>query len=56
MRRAAPITGVAEKAAAGALDHIPVARVVNLRRCLNDLKLLAYGQWEPIWMGNDTIL
>ena len=43
MRRAAPITGVAEKAAAGALDHIPVARVVNLRRCLNDLKTA--GLW-----------
>lgn len=37
-RRAAPITGVAEKAAAGALDQIQVARVVNLVRSLQELK------------------
>lgn len=43
VRRAAPVTGVAEKAAAGALDKIPVARVVNLTRCLQDLK--AAGLW-----------
>ncbi|NMA55756.1 MAG: 23S rRNA (guanosine(2251)-2'-O)-methyltransferase RlmB [Firmicutes bacterium] len=48
LRRAAPITGAAEKAAAGALDHIPVARVTNLRRCLTDLK--AAGLWV---MGAD---
>ncbi|HKM39908.1 MAG TPA: 23S rRNA (guanosine(2251)-2'-O)-methyltransferase RlmB [bacterium] len=42
-RRAAPVTGVTEKAAAGALDQIPVARVTNLRRCLQDLKTA--GLW-----------
>lgn len=38
LRRAAPITGAAEKASAGALDEIPVARVVNLTRSLQELK------------------
>ena len=53
MRRAArlPCSG---KSRCRCVDHIPVARVVNLRRCLNDL---AAGLWAvgPIWMG-DTIL
>lgn len=33
-RRAAPVTPVAEKAAAGALAHLPVVRVTNLVRSL----------------------
>ncbi|MGI6129472.1 MAG: 23S rRNA (guanosine(2251)-2'-O)-methyltransferase RlmB [bacterium] len=42
-RRAAPVTAVAAKAAAGALDHVPVARVVNLARLLGELK--SSGLW-----------
>lgn len=36
-RRSAPVTAVAEKAAAGALAYLPVARVTNLARALQDL-------------------
>jgi 23S rRNA (guanosine2251-2'-O)-methyltransferase len=36
-RRAAPVTAVAEKAAAGALAHLPVVRIGNLVRTLKDL-------------------
>ena len=42
-RRAAPVTGAAVKASAGALVHVPVARVVNLVRALEELK--AAGVW-----------
>jgi len=37
-RRAAGITSSVVKAAAGALEHLPVARVVNLSRALEQLK------------------
>jgi 23S rRNA (guanosine2251-2'-O)-methyltransferase len=37
-RRAAGITDVVAKAAAGALEHLPVARVTNINRSLEDLK------------------
>lgn len=37
-RRAAGITPVVAKAAAGALEHIPVCRVTNLSRTLEELK------------------
>ncbi|MBU6228575.1 MAG: 23S rRNA (guanosine(2251)-2'-O)-methyltransferase RlmB [Cyanobacteria bacterium REEB459] len=37
-RRAAGITSTVAKVAAGALEHLPVARVVNLRRALDTLK------------------
>ncbi len=37
-RRAAPVTASAEKAAAGALAHLPVAQVSNLARALEELK------------------
>jgi 23S rRNA (guanosine2251-2'-O)-methyltransferase len=37
-RRAAPLTQAAMKASAGALLHLPVARVTNLRRTLDALK------------------
>jgi 23S rRNA (guanosine2251-2'-O)-methyltransferase len=37
-RRAAGLTDVAAKAAAGALEHLPVARVTNVNRALEELK------------------
>jgi 23S rRNA (guanosine2251-2'-O)-methyltransferase len=37
-RRAAGLTAAAAKAAAGALEYLPVARVTNLNRTLEDLK------------------
>ena len=37
-RRAAGVTDVVAKAAAGALEHLPVARVVNINRALEELK------------------
>ena len=42
-RRAAPVTGAAVKASAGALVHVPLAPVVNLARALEELK--AAGVW-----------
>jgi 23S rRNA (guanosine2251-2'-O)-methyltransferase len=42
-RRAASLTDVVAKAAAGALEHLPVARVTNVNRTLEDLK--ERGHW-----------
>jgi 23S rRNA (guanosine2251-2'-O)-methyltransferase len=45
-RRAAGLTAVVAKASAGAIDHIPVARVTNVSRLLESLKaarLWIYG-------------
>jgi 23S rRNA (guanosine2251-2'-O)-methyltransferase len=42
-RRAASLTDAAGKAAAGALEYLPVARVTNINRTLEDLK--ARGHW-----------
>jgi 23S rRNA (guanosine2251-2'-O)-methyltransferase len=36
-RRAAGVGPAADKASAGALEHLPVARIVNLQRTLRDL-------------------
>ena len=36
--RAVPVTGVVAKASAGAVEHCPIARVVNLSRTLEELK------------------
>jgi 23S rRNA (guanosine2251-2'-O)-methyltransferase len=41
-RRAAGITPVAAKAAAGALEHLPVCRVTNIARTLEQLKEKSY--------------
>jgi len=41
-RRAAGITDVVAKAAAGALEHLPVARVTNINRSLEELKERGY--------------
>jgi 23S rRNA (guanosine2251-2'-O)-methyltransferase len=43
-RRAAGVTPAGEKAAAGALAHLPVARVTNLVRALGDLA--EHGVWS----------
>jgi 23S rRNA (guanosine2251-2'-O)-methyltransferase len=42
-RRAAGLTSVVAKASAGAIDHIPVARVTNMTRLIESLK--AAGVW-----------
>lgn len=48
-RRAAPVTPVAEKAAAGALAHLPVVRVTNLVRSLAAIAN------RPVWsLGLDA--
>jgi 23S rRNA (guanosine2251-2'-O)-methyltransferase len=41
-RRAAGLTDVVAKAAAGALEHLPVIRVTNINRALDDLKKRDY--------------
>ncbi|WNG58920.1 23S rRNA (guanosine(2251)-2'-O)-methyltransferase RlmB [Archangium gephyra] len=54
--RAVPVTGVVAKASAGAVEHCPIARVVNLSRALEELK--EAGVWiaaadphsnQPLW-------
>jgi 23S rRNA (guanosine2251-2'-O)-methyltransferase len=42
-RRAANVGPTADKASAGALEHLPVARVVNLQRALHDMT--EHGIW-----------
>ncbi len=41
-RRAAGLTDTVAKAAAGALEHLPVVRVTNINRVLEDLKKRGY--------------
>ncbi|MBV9742890.1 MAG: 23S rRNA (guanosine(2251)-2'-O)-methyltransferase RlmB, partial [Acidobacteriia bacterium] len=41
-RRAASLTDVVAKAAAGALEHLPVVRVTNITRSLEELKQKGY--------------
>lgn len=41
-RRAAGLTETVARAAAGALEHLPVARVVNLARAMEELKEAGY--------------
>ena len=42
-RRAAPLSAAVARASAGALEHLPVVRVTNLARTLNQLK--SQGFW-----------
>jgi 23S rRNA (guanosine2251-2'-O)-methyltransferase len=41
-RRAASLTDVVAKAAAGALEHLPISRVTNINRTLEELKEQGY--------------
>jgi 23S rRNA (guanosine2251-2'-O)-methyltransferase len=41
-RRSAPVTPVVHKAAAGALAHLPIVRVTNLVRAIEELKRAGY--------------
>jgi 23S rRNA (guanosine2251-2'-O)-methyltransferase len=41
-RRAAPLTETVERAAAGAIEYLPVARVTNVTQCLEKLKELGF--------------
>ena len=47
--RAAGVTGVVAKASAGAIEHCPIARVVNISRALEDLKK------EGLWVAGATV-
>jgi len=57
-RRAAGLTDTVAKAAAGALEHLPVARVTNINRALEDLKksgFWIYGVDERGDQSYDTV-
>ncbi len=57
-RRAAGLTDVAAKAAAGAVEHLPVARVTNINRALEELKergFWIYGLDERGTADYDTV-
>lgn len=54
-RRCAGLTGSVAKVAAGALEHLPVARVVNLNRALDTLKQEGYRVVGLAAEGNLTL-
>ena len=54
-RRSAGLTGSVAKVAAGALEHLPVARVVNLNRSLSQLKDFGYKVIGLAEEGETTI-
>ncbi len=54
-RRSAGLTGSVAKVAAGALEHLPVARVVNLNRSLGVLKEAGYRVIGLAEEGNLTL-
>ena len=49
-RRAVGLTGAVSKVSAGAIEHVPVARVTNIGRIIDDLK--AAGLWIICGDGN----
>jgi len=51
-RRAAGLTDTVARASAGALAHLPVAKVTNLVRAMEELKELGY--WLVDWMSART--
>jgi 23S rRNA (guanosine2251-2'-O)-methyltransferase len=53
-RRAAGVTDVVAKAAAGALEHLPVARVTNINRALEDLKKRGFWIYGLDQRGTET--
>ena len=53
-RRAAGVTDVVAKAAAGALEHLPVARVTNVNRALEDLKKRGFWIYGLDQRGTET--
>ncbi len=54
-RRSAGLTGSVAKVAAGALEHLPVARVINLNRSLEELKKSGYTVVGLSGEGDKTI-
>ncbi len=54
-RRSAGLTGTVAKVAAGALEHIPVSRVVNLNRAIDELKNNGFLILGLSGDGQDTI-
>ena len=54
-RRSAGLTGSVAKVAAGALEHLPVARVVNLNRSLETLKEAGYRVVGLAEEGDQTL-
>jgi 23S rRNA (guanosine2251-2'-O)-methyltransferase len=53
-RRAAGITDVVGKAAAGALEYLPISRVTNLNRALEELKEKGYWIYGLDERGTET--
>lgn len=53
-RRAASVTDVVAKAAAGALEYLPIARVPNINRALEDLKEKGYWIYGLDERGTET--
>jgi 23S rRNA (guanosine2251-2'-O)-methyltransferase len=53
-RRAAPLTETAAKAAAGALAYLPVVKVTNINRALDDLKERGYWIYGLDERGRET--
>jgi 23S rRNA (guanosine2251-2'-O)-methyltransferase len=53
-RRAASVTDVVAKAAAGALEYLPIIRVTNVNRALEDLKEKGYWIYGLDERGTET--
>ena len=53
-RRAAGLTDTVAKAAAGALEHLPVVRVTNINRALEDLKKAGFWTYGVDERGDES--